>query len=242
MRLAAPLFALLLATSATLWSPPIEATSCAVPELQSSTENADVVFVGTAGKIEQTGHGSTRVLFRVDRVHKGSVPAALTLDAGGMKGATFEAGKRYLVFAILPERRSDESSLPFAHLCGGSQLASDGHAWVASLGAGNPPARTGSPVVSGKSAAPAPSASSTPVPAPSAPAPQPDPSPSAAPPLTIDAPAPSTSPPPPGEQPRSGGCAGCTSAAPPSAGAPITAAVAALLVALRRRARAKARG
>ncbi len=198
-------------------APAARATSCAVPTLETSLPSADVVFLA---KVSSGGKDGVFVL-AVSRVFKGRVPAAVKVQAGGLKGAMLTVGNRYLVFAKL----TDSHDVPlFAHLCGGTKPENEADTWVAQLGRGkrtSPDLESGNaspggpaenpvaepetpPAANSTSEAPgAPSATETPAPAPA---------PSAAPPNSAAA---QPSPPPP-EAPRSG-CAGCVLGAGSSA-------------------------
>ncbi|MBK7579619.1 MAG: hypothetical protein IPI67_05360 [Myxococcales bacterium] len=201
------LFALLLFVPRTA-----PATSCDVPQLGSSLERAMLVFTGRATVREDTGN-QTLVDMAVERVFKGSVPRKLRVSGGGLKGAMFTTGKRYLVFA-----RILDAGEVVAHLCGGTQqLPSD---WVKRLGAGSAPTSGGAPVAAINDAG---AADATPVepvePAPAAPeavavAPTSN---------TPEADGPRPAPGPPGvTPPPSGGCGSCgvTSAKGTAAGLP----------------------
>lgn len=182
-----------------------QATSCAPPELEPSLERATLVFTGRASVQSETGH-QTLVTMTLDRVFKGSAPRKLEVSGGGLKGATFETGKGYLVFA-----RIDPDGQVFAHLCGGTQaLPSD---WVKRLGSGSAPTTGGKAVAAVPEAGATPNAASDPSspelagPEPSAPeAPLGDPvkGPSGA-----DAPPAAPAPNPNATPPPSGGCGSC---------------------------------
>ncbi|GMV14718.1 MAG: hypothetical protein AMXMBFR56_29420 [Polyangiaceae bacterium] len=172
------------------------ATSCIEPELGPSSANADVVFVATvASEKDHSVYGLS-----VERVYKGEVPKSVKARGGGMKGASFQRGKRFLVFARLDP--SDAEAPLFAHLCGGTQLAEQVRDWMTKLGDGSTPGTT---LASGSAAAaPAPEAAPEPVPAPE---PEPAPEPVSAPPLEPEPePAPAPAPLP---APADAGCAAC---------------------------------
>jgi len=164
------------------------ATSCDVPTFERSRDAADVVFVGRATAVAEKGGYATTSTFAVERVYRGETPANVEVEGGGLKGALFQSGKRYLVFG-----RIVETGL-FAHLCGGTQRADDAAAWIAQLGDGKPP---GTAIASGKPLA------EPPPPSAEAPAPAEAPPPSPAAPLEIVPPA----PPPAGPKSGCGGCA-----------------------------------
>jgi hypothetical protein len=204
------LTALLLALAALLFTPRAFATSCEVPQLKTSTERANVIFVGVVAAETPMGGGMGIYRVRVERVFKGSMPATVTVSGGGMKGSTFRVGEQYLVFGRLPEPSAARPPDLFAHLCGGTQLAGGATEWLSTLGAGDPPTGAGTPIVAGLPSDPPPAA--TPIPPPTsgdAPAAEP-----ARPARTATAPPPadtSKTAVPPTIPVASGGCAGCTS-------------------------------
>lgn len=206
-------FCLLLALTALLFTPRAFATSCEVPQLKTSTERANVIFVGVATSETPMGGGMGIFRMRVERVFKGSMPATVTVSGGGMKGSSFRVGERYLVFGRLPEPSAARPPDLFAHLCGGTQLATGATEWLSALGAGDPPTGASTAIVAGPPSDPPPAATPLPPPTPSGSA------------LAADPPRPAptnTAPPPPADTSNaaapdtipaaSGGCAGCTSA------------------------------
>jgi len=94
--------ALLLSLAALVFTPRAFATSCEVPQLKSSSERAEVIFLGVAAAETPVGGGVSNFRLRVERVFKGSLPATVTVSGGGMKGSSFTVGDRYLVFARVP--------------------------------------------------------------------------------------------------------------------------------------------
>jgi len=123
---------------------------------------------------------------------------------GGLKGAMFQSGRRYLVFARLAEQPTNLPPL-FAHLCGGTQQLDAASAWIPQLGQ---PRSPGARLVSGEVVTPPPQPSTPPPVTPSpAPAPATAPSPEAAAPPAPEAMAPQPVA-PQGQQ----GCSGCASA------------------------------
>lgn len=212
MLTASRLSALLIAFAALFFGPRAFATSCAAPELRTSTERAHVIFVGVVAAETRMSGGMGIYRVEVDRVFKGSMPATVTVLGGGMKGSSFHVGERYLVFGRLPEPAAPPPPDLFAHLCGGTQPTAGALEWLATLGAGDPPTGAGTSVVAGPPSDP-PGAPAAPPPAPNGNAAATDPAgraqdPMATPPpdnASATAPAAST-------PPTSGGCAGCTSA------------------------------
>jgi hypothetical protein len=226
------LLAVLLALAALLVSPRAFATTCEVPQLKTSTERADVIFVGVVAAETPMGGGMGIFRVRVDRVFKGSLPATVTVSGGGMKGATFKVGEHYLVFGRVPEPNAVRPPDLFAHLCGGTQTAARATEWLSALGTGSAP--TGTAIVAGAPpdvpavppSAPAPAAASSDAPAeprpradPTAPAPSAD---------TTTATTTATTP------ATSGGCAGCTSSGTRSIAPTASLALLGLLVLARR--------
>jgi len=214
LRLVRPLLVVLAVALGLLGTSSARATSCAVPELGPSAASADVVFVGTV-----VGEREHRIYtLNVSRVYKGQVTKTVKVLGGGMKGASFEVGKRFLVFARIQLAQSQPVEAPlFAHLCGGTGLADQAKDWIAKLGSGTEP---GKDLVTGNApAAPVAGAGSE---APATPAPEPAPTtaPSAQPPPTHEAPAPTTAPAPetraPARAPPESGCAACNLGAPAS--------------------------
>lgn len=59
-------------------------------------------------------------MVRVEQVHKGALPEAVQVMGGGVTGASFEHGKRYLVFATMLHTDRALNQLVFAELCGGT--------------------------------------------------------------------------------------------------------------------------
>lgn len=208
------------------------ATSCVPPELGSSSERAELIFVGTAGW-SRPSHELTITWFRVEQVHKGGSPESVQVMGGGMTGARFEYGKRYLVFATMLHTERALNQLVFAELCGGTELASERADWIAALGPGAPPGKPGTPLIPGTpfvryhglpstagspfvSPPTTPAASSTPsaIP-PGASTPPPNlAAPNAVPTIEPIAVPTDAVPPPaaPVNTPRGGGCAGCATA------------------------------
>lgn len=190
-----------------LWPELARATSCAVPELGPSTDRADVVFVA---KVTAERDHSVYTL-AVERVFKGSATKTVKARGGGMKGASFELGKRFLVFGTLTP--NDGEAPLFAHLCGGTQLADQAKDWIAKLGGGTAPGKalaSGAAPSASPDAAPPPEV--TPEPQPSA---SPEPTPDTAPPSSAAPPVvPPTSPTPAAAPGASGGCAACAVGAP----------------------------
>jgi hypothetical protein len=202
------LVALLLSLVALVVSSPAFATTCEVPQLKTSTERADVIFVGVVAAETPMGGGMGIYRMRVDRVFKGSVPATVTVSGGGMKGSTFIVGEHYLVFGRVPEPNAARPPDLFAHLCGGTETAARATEWLIALGTGSAP--TGTTVVAGSPpdvpaappSAPAPAAASSDPPAEPQPRTEPTaPVPSAHTTATTTATTPA----------NSGGCAGCSS-------------------------------
>ena len=113
------------------------ATSCDEPDLARSTSKADIVFVGSSRAT--TRDSADAFEFVVERVFKGDAPRGVIVLGGGIKGAMLKAGERYLVFARIEEGASEDPPRLFATLCGGTQTAAEGTAWLAQLGTGRPP-------------------------------------------------------------------------------------------------------
>lgn len=195
---------LVLTLLALLWPGLARATSCAPPELGPSTDRADVVFVAKV-----TAHRDhTLFSLSTERVFKGDVPKGVQARGGGMKGASFEVGKRFLVFGKLTP---DDAEAPlFAHLCGGTQLADQAKEWIAKLGPGSAPGKAlarGVGPSAPPDAAPPPSAAQGPEPAPTV-APEPT---VAAPPAPAPTP---VAPDPPAAPAVRSGCAACALGTP----------------------------
>jgi hypothetical protein len=135
---------------------PARATSCAMPTPDNGDRYADVVFEATAVALVKPRE---RTRLAVSKVYKGSVPAQVEAQHGGMKGyGAFERGKRYLVYGVVRDGL-------FIHLCGAthelpaSGMFADGpwKGWTVQsrYGAGHAP---GGELRSGKAAKPAPTA------------------------------------------------------------------------------------
>lgn len=199
--MARALLAALVAAIVSLSAPTARATSCVAPALESSLERADVVFTGSATVDRETGV-ETLARFAVSRVFKGTVPREVPVRGGGLAGASFQTGKRYLVFAQL-----DPNGQLWAHLCGGTGAVDP--AWLSQLGAGTAPSPGGDPVA-GSTSSPDAQTASEPAESSDASAPQP-----ARPPET-GAPAQPAEPSDSGANPvpPRGGCGACGVGAP----------------------------
>jgi len=229
--------ALLLSLAALVFTPRAFATSCEVPQLKSSSERAEVIFLGVAAAETPVGGGVSNFRLRVERVFKGSLPATVTVSGGGMKGSSFTVGDRYLVFARVPEPSAPRPPDLFAHLCGGTQTAARAADWLATLGVGTAPTNAGTAIVAGAPAdiPPVPPTASV-EPAPSSDAPTAEPRPRTEP--TVLVPPADTSQAnttPASTLATSGGCAGCTSAAASPIAPSASLTFVALLLLLRRR-------
>ncbi len=108
-----------------------QATSCGPAGFEDSKEGARFVFSGTATAMGNTGQ-SPRAEFQVDRVFKGDVAKHVYIESLGMRSASFESGKRYLVFANLTKKGELSASL-----CGGTRMAPTD--WIKRLGPGRAP-------------------------------------------------------------------------------------------------------
>jgi hypothetical protein len=209
------------------------ATSCVPPRVDRSSEDADVIFVGIAGG-SRAKQDLSITAFRVEQVYKGVVPVTIEVVGGGMRGARFDAGQRYLVLASFQSFEEGPSLRPFAGLCSGTGLVVDRTEWLAALGPAAAPARAGTPPSSGNPPAPqsAPSSNGDPplelVPYASIEEAGPDAPPENAPPVAPSSPASASAPhaspapdsatlappasaPPAATPPSAGGCAGCAS-------------------------------
>lgn len=191
-----------------LSAPSAQATSCVAPELESSLERADVVFTGRATVDRETGI-ETLARFAVSRVFKGTVPLEVRVRGGGLAGASFQTGKRYLVFAKL-----EPNGQLWAHLCGGTGAIDP--AWLSQLGAGTSPSIGGDPVA-GSASSPDAQAVSEPAESSDASSQQPARSPETGAPAPPAEPSDSAAKPVP---PR-GGCGACGVGAPVAPVAPV---------------------
>lgn len=93
---------------------PAYACSCVSPDLRAHVEGADAVFTGSVVETVEPGRLTGAVLYEVevDAVHKGDVPAVVTLStsaqgtACGLPG--LPEGERLLFFGIAPEGFPDD--------------------------------------------------------------------------------------------------------------------------------------
>jgi hypothetical protein len=108
------LLALVAVTGLLLADRRAEACSCAPPPPPCEAYwNVAAVFSGTVTKIATGPHHNTEATFTIENKYKGPILAkTVTVMGGGMCGATFEAGKKYFVYA------RQDSGVWYAGLCG----------------------------------------------------------------------------------------------------------------------------
>ena len=131
------------------------AADCNIPSGQKALERSDVVFRGVVRDVDHiavrqraTGPGwGSVVRFAVSRVWKGDLGTTFVLHnrAESAEDIPFEAGREYLVFAVLNEPSTSALfglKLPSfaARGCGGTQDILWASPSLIDLGAGRPPA------------------------------------------------------------------------------------------------------
>ena len=116
-----------------LGAAPARACSCAPPPPAcEALWHTAIVFSGEAtAVVEQTGH-SQLVTFKVDETFRGAVKGTVMVRGGGMCGAIFAPGKKYIVYASGPPPLS-------ASLCSRTRLLAEAGEDLAYLR--NPPRR-----------------------------------------------------------------------------------------------------